>query len=116
VIETAAKRYAADYPPPQVPLRRFYPTPAQISKLTTELAAVPEVQAVSGQCFSTSVLIAPLNVGFLASALVERVVDGAPAQDAFDDLLELLRRKKAPVYLLKGLVGIVVDSRTAQDD
>jgi hypothetical protein len=54
-------------------------------------------------------LIAPLNVGFLASALVERVVDGASAQDAFNDLLGLLRRKKAPVYLLKGLVGIAVD-------
>jgi hypothetical protein len=108
-IAAAAKRYAAGFPSQQVPPRPFLATAAQLAKLTSELASVPEVRAVEGRNFSTPALTAPLNVGFLASSLVERISDGTSATSALNDLVDLLTRKNAPIYLLKGLVGITVN-------
>ena len=108
-VEAAAKAFAAKYAPPRVPLGTYRPHFQLPQKLSVELATVPEFAVLQGCQFSTWNLTAGLDVSFLAGALIERVIDGTPAADAFNDLMDLIQKRTADIYVLKGIGGIAVE-------
>jgi hypothetical protein len=105
-LQTDAKRFAAVYAPPRVAPGRFTASPKFAEKLTAALSEIAIFSERPGLNFFSMSMTAPINTGSFASALIERVIDGADPSKALDDLKCFVSKKSCDVYVLMAVDGV----------
>jgi hypothetical protein len=104
----AAKQFTAQYQYPRIAPGRFrQPRPLVVS-LAHELSLIPQIAMWEKKWIASYSMIGEIQLGFVASSMAERIVDGVAPQNVFDDVMDLFANRKATLQIIMAVAGISI--------